>query len=1283
MNATQSAMQTKLALVLSLSSIVALGGSLDVYAAPLNLSKVPLYTNASVDPNFVLSTDDSGSMDRGFAPDQLNKPSAQLPPLYPNPINTGCWWQTEAFVLSPTGNPIYFNPATVYEPPRRANGTVMDNATWPTGWLDGVTRGNGGTTASINLETGYQLDWDIGSTGNTPGIIQHSNSPATCDPGVASASTVQRRFPFGSYAFYYAYTGPALPPEVGPPGETPVEAAARLLQRQTLIFTNSNYTAVRVPDSEKANFANWYAYYRTRNLLTRTALSRVFDSQQNLRMAWQDINSPALANTAPMRSIASSTPAGVTHRNSLFQHVLTLSATGGTPNRLALKRVGDYFSSANTSGSTSESNPYYDVATNQVLSCRQNFHLLVTDGAWKDAAGRTDGATSDTTPRTFPIPQGGTTGVAYPGDATAQLHNRIYRTETASSGNPGLADNAFYYWATDLRPDLANNVPASYGDLSVGVSGPNIPLGADENPKDRPEVYWNPANDPATWQHLVQYIVAFGVDGTMPNPESVVGFRKNPAANNPATAAPWSWPSWPVEGGESAQKIDDTWHATINSRGEFFSARSPQDLIDALNSVFLSISKRTTSNTPVSLSSGLLTTSTLGYQTLFDTSDWSGRVLATRLGTTPPTPEWDVACVLTGGTCPSVPSLGTLPPTSPSARLIATSSSSSGAGVAFQYSALSTAQRAALSINPETNVSDSLGSQRLAYIRGDRSLERSNGGSFRNRKSLLGAVVNSAALVPSQREDYRDWSDDGSTTGSFESTSAERTKKYSTFSATMQNYQTLFFGANDGMLHAVASGPRIPSPLTATPGGTERWAYVPAAVFQNLNKLTSASALQFESYVDATPQVRDVFFNNAWRRVLVGGLRLGGQGIYALDVTNPIANDEGDVAAKVLWEFTDKTPTFGPNLGYTYGTPFITRLASGDWVALVPSGYNSEVADGSVGNGRAYLFVIRIQDGAVLKQFDLGAASRGLSSVIAGDYRVDGTNPVLSVSDSAFAGDLNGNIWRFNFEGNTAASWTAERFFTAPANQAITVQPRLVRSSYEDAGAVRRKYVVTFGTGKYIENLDRSTTTQQSYYGIYDQGPGSSAYPLGQVNLQQQTLTTVGAIRRLSTNQIPASKYGWFFDFIAAGERNIAAAVVRNVSGTLIFTTLAPLSTDPCAPAAESYLMFVDGTTGGVSGTGAAGIDTNNDGVADSTDLAQLSPAFDSNRDGKINGLDDSLAVGLKLDGYIAGVTPISSVGGGSAQILIPGDDTGGAPESIEIANYEWRRRSWRELINQ
>jgi type IV pilus assembly protein PilY1 len=1265
MNATLHALSHKSAVALAIAAVAALGGSLDAFAAPLNLSRVPLYTNESVEPNFVLTFDDSGSMLRGFVPDALSNASAVVPGYDADgdgvfeAVDTRCWWRDRPWLAySAQVNKIYYDPTIVYAPPAKADGTQMPDASFTAAWEDGIQNHMGlatsnnipGGTTTRNLSTDYRILWEIGfSTTYTgigqyrPGIIRYRATNSTaCEPdeGATADEIGFLAYPTGAAkAFYYQLIA------------NPDMSLANPL------FAKDNYEFVDVTTAsaaQKTNFANWYSYYRTRSLLARSALSRVFDSQQNLRVAWQGLNANQLNNDDVIGSISG----GSTQRTQLFDFLFRNPAIGGTPNVAATQRVGTYFGGGNNSNNDlNTTNPYYDATANRELSCRQNFHLLVTDGSWN-----TSGFGSNTDAATITLPDSKT----YP----ASPHTTIYTR--GHNNNGGLADAGMYYWATDLRPNLANNVPAHYEDLTMGVTGAAAVLGADELPSTKPEIYWNPVNDPATWQHLVQYIVGFGIGGNLQFPAAYTDLRTG--------AHPTGWPTWGAIGDDVGGKVDDSWHAAINGRGEFFSVSDPQELVDSLTKVFLSVSKRTSSNTPVSLSSGLLTSNTLGYQTLFDTSDWSGRVLASVLATNPDRPEWDAACVLTGGACPSVPTAGSLPGTPANQRKIATRHSGTGVGIPFQFSSLSSAQQTALNTHPVTGLNDGFGSQRLAYIRGDRSTELQNGGRFRNRKNLLGAVVNSAALVPRVLENYSDEL-------SFEPLSAERANPYSTFSATLANYGTLFFGANDGMLHAVNSGPAVPPPPGSdSPGGTERWAYIPSTVFNNLNKLTNQQALQFESYVDASPQIRDVFINGGWRRVLIGGLRLGGQGVYALDVTNPRATSEGDVAAKVLWEFSDRTNAASANLGFTYGSPFVTRLANGEWVALVPGGYNSEVADGAAGDGTAHLFVLRVRDGAILKDFALGATSRGLSSVVAGDYRAVGDNPLFSVSDVAFAGDLNGNIWRFNLEGTTAASWTAVKFFTAAANQAITVQPRIARTAYQDSGTVRRKYVVAFGTGKYIENVDRSTTFQQSYYGLFDQGPVSSDYPLNQSKLQQQTLSTVGAVRRLSTTQVPASKRGWFFNFLASGERNISQAVLRNVSGTLIFTTLAPLSTDPCAPAAESYLMFVDASSGGVPGTAAAGVDTNNDGVADSTDLGQLSPAFDSNRDGKITNADDKLAVGLKLDGYIAGVTPISGVGGGSAQIIIPGDGSGGTGSTgstIEIANYEWRRRSWRELITQ
>lgn len=1242
-----------------LSGLMTLASSATIQAAPLNLSRVPLYTNEGVEPNFVLTFDDSGSMARGYVPDAFSS-NKTLFPGYPHvdgpdagtdpdPIDTRCWWATANWSFSPEVNKLFYNPAITYSPPIGADGVEFANASFGAAREDGVL--NTGTARNLNSD--FRINWELGGGSNRPKILLRasgSNVPPNTSNGAncETADTMYRTFPFSNArAFYYAYQ--------------PTNAACLAVPAASRRFNNACYTAVDMttrPATEQTNFANWYSYYRTRSLLARSSLSRVFDSQQKLRVAWQNLNANQLDNSKVINTIAG----GSTQRTQLFSFIFNSPVSGNTPNRAATKRVGDYFGGGtNQNSDMNTTNPYYDVASNSELSCRQNFHLLMTDGGWNSTAG----VIGNFDTQSFTLPAGGRT---YTPNTD---HTNIYSKEHPDNDD-GLADNAFFYWSRDLRPNLANNVPASYGDLTVGVTGPNTPLAADELPSSRDEIYWNPKNDPATWQHMTQYIVGFGIGGNVPFPSSYDSLRAGTYSGG--------WPNWGGDGDTNEQVVDDTWHAAINSRGDFFSVNDPQELITALSNVFSSIANKVASNTPVSLSSGLLTSTTLGYQTLFDTSDWSGRVVATNLDSS--TAQWDVSCVLTGGPCTSVPSAGTLPGIGPNSRLIATSKGANG--IPFRYASLSTAQKALLNRDPLTGSTDTLGSDRLNYIRGERSKEQVSGGPFRNRKSLLGSVVNSSAVIWPRASGYRD-------DISFPAGSPERAAPYSTYVSGLPEQNTVLFGANDGMLHAVNAG------SAADGGGQERWAFVPATVFANLNKLTSTAALEYQSYVDASPAIRDAFINGRWTKVLVGGLRLGGQGVYALDVTNSILSSEGDVAAKVLWEFSDKSPG-GSNLGYTYGEPFITRTANGDWVALIPGGYNSEESDGAVGSGNASLFVLRLADGTVLREFDLGPGSRGLSSVNGGDYRVDGAAHDFDVLDVAFAGDLNGDIWRFNFEGTSPGSWAAEKFFDAPANQSVTVLPRIVRSAYEDVGTVRRKYVVTFGTGKYIEGDDRSSTSVQSYYGVYDQGAGSGDYPITQSRLRKQTLTQTGNIRQLTTNQVALAQRGWYFNMIATGERSISTAVVRNTNGSLIFTTLAPLSANPCEPTAQSFLMFVDGTTGGVPGTGSAGIDSNNDGVADTTDAGQLYASFDSNLDGAITSADSPLSVGIQLQGYAAGVTPISNVGGGTGQIILPPDalpwpdnDGNGVRDCEEtvppscsndltIPQTEWRRRSWREL---
>ena len=56
--------------------------------------------------------------------------------------------------------------------------------------------------------------------------------------------------------------------------------------------------------------------------------------------------------------------------------------------------------------------------------------------------------------------------------------------------------------------------------------------------------------------------------------------------------------------------------------------------------------------------------------------------------------------------------------------------------------------------------------------------------------------------------------------------------------------------------------------------------------------------------------------------MLVGGLAAGGQGVYALDITNPNIFAPGAATSIVRWEFTDANDA---DLGYVFGQPLLVK----------------------------------------------------------------------------------------------------------------------------------------------------------------------------------------------------------------------------------------------------------------------------------------------------------------------------------------------------------------------
>jgi len=495
---------------------------------------------------------------------------------------------------------------------------------------------------------------------------------------------------------------------------------------------------------------------------------------------------------------------------------------------------------------------------------------------------------------------------------------------------------------------------------------------------------------------------------------------------------------------------------------------------------------------------------------------------------------------------------------------------------------------------------DGYGAQRVQWLRGSAANEAASCGTctpaLRSRPtSKLGDIIHSApSYVAAPASGYPDSMESGT---------------YSGFAATYASRAAMIYvGANDGMLHA----------FSATTG-REMLAYVPTPVYKNLSALTATSLsavpgdpVAHHYYVDASPTISDVYYGGGWHTLLAGGMGAGGQGVFALDVTDPSSFAQANATAIVRWEFTDANDA---DLGYVFAQPLLVKTNNGRWSVIVGNGYNNSEDDGRrSSNGHAILFVLDAETGAVRAKIDTGSGSastpNGLSGPIAVDTNGDG------IADVVYAGDLFGNLWKFDLSSSSAGAWNVafggEPLFTTDG-QPITVRPDVTR--FTQGG-----YLVTFGTGRYIDTSDGTSTDRQSFYGIRDAGA-----PVGdQSDLVRQRIVSSSAAGndgntyRLSTHAVGpatidaplsgdnalslasyyANKKGWYINLPATGERVVSDANIR--AGRVVFNTLIP-NTDPCGFGGTGWVMEVDVMTGNRNDTPT--FDTNADNTISAADL--------------------------------------------------------------------------------
>lgn len=1242
------------------------GASLPANAAVLNISQTPLILSETVAPNLILTLDDSGSMVWAFVPDSID--------------NLHSTRRAKAAYF----NPMSYNPAITYRiPPKYETSGALSTTPFSTSFTTAYHNGMNPGRGSFNLNNGYRATWaynpkdtlqsttqyGFSNTSSryaynpTPDFYLDTTTNQTLTNGQSSSEILFNNIKFkinrisntnctativsapatitaltcsrsnstytirsttdlrstATQAYYYLY-------DEALPSCTTIATNRRADENcYKPVFVSTTSGEIRTDDSavgkdERQNFAIWYSFYRNRALATLSAAQIAFaELPQSVRITWQGLGKctsfdGSNTNCKDNKFREYNAP----QKGQLFSYLQDPFFDQSTYLRQGIRRAGEFLKSATAWQKYPNDSSQSNNAGN-TYSCRPSYHIVMTDGMWNDSyTAPSNTLRSDDV--NFSLPD-----------------NTAYKNSTkpfSDSTTQTFADLAMHYWATDLNSGLDNGLQPYY------------PFKSNNADSD----YWDPRNNPATWQHMVNFVMGLGLTNSLVQPglewDPLKGTFGGTGYDNLVSGAK----AWPAAGSGSANNVYDLWHAAINSRGEFFSVDSPEDMVNAFKDILNRISDRTTSAARPAVSASFVSDADSNsiqsnvYATQFSSEDWSGELVKTLISS-----NGDQEAKWSAKNANQSISASTR-------KVFMKDANNSTTGFKeFTWSNLGSTFQSFLNLNPESLIAgttDSRGQNRVAYIRGDRSNEGTDTTKFRKRSTILGDIINSSPVVvgtPSYLSYLADAIEnpDGNRSG-YQSYSKFREANHKS-----KRKEMIYVGGNDGMLHGFNAA-----------SGKEEFAYIPTEVIKNLYRLTGQNYKGGEHrfFVDGSPVVRDIYFgdatNEGWRTVLIGTLRAGGKALFALDITDP-------ENIKLLWEFDS---TSDSDLGFTFAQPEITRLHSGQWAVLMGNGYNST-------SDKASLMVIDIKKGTLLKKLTVPAVvesgvtlPNGLSSVRGADNNGDG------VVDYAYAGDLQGNLWRFDLLPTNASSTATDPFsrklpevaattvndfkiaygdkpiFTArdsksgqQKRQAITIQPSLVRHP------TGYGYLVLIGTGKYFEGSDANVDTSRSMslYGIWDRKTkrqttsASSLLASQRSRLQKQKFTTqangvtigdeqqsaVSDIRLLSSESIlwytapnpsgpidpeytlkdeNVKTWGWALDLAVentSGAQTLTGEMVVNnmaARGRTLFTSSLTPNQDPCKAGADTWLYGIDAHTGGRTDYNV--LDLNNDKIVSSKD---------------------------------------------------------------------------------
>lgn len=982
-----------------------------------------------------------------------------------------------------------------------------------------------------------------------------------------------------------------------------------------------------------------------------------------IRLAWQSMwnngNTPGARTLTPggensmrpFENSAAGTPGGAQHRTNFNTFITGLSSNNGTPSHSIASRVDTYMRD------TSVNSPWKNrpgVANSPELSCRRSYHVFMTDGSWNTHDGQTAGTIIPAPPsvgnvdgiiQNLPTPDSSVTDsftqtipTQYtPFSAETRLYSdnwsnsvptvtvnpfRFDSPRTASRDLGTLSDFAFNSWVKDLQPNISNAVKPilkKIGNETFGTGAAATTL---------PE-FWNPKNNPATWQHVVTHTIGFGRsastwagapvwDTTLnangaPNDNTYGGdfvnlLNGSVAWQNPMPATTSCATDRNGNNGictSNPLRASELWHMALNGRGKFYPARTPQALTDAFNDILSNILADTSKPlTSIAANTRTLKAGANTYIAGYSAKKWSGTLAARGLDSTTatiqPAEVWNAATLLDDRDFADrfIFSYGVLP------------TAAAPTGFAWTtYAGLPSAQQAPLNRNSAGAV-DGNGADRFNFIRGERTKEETAtpAGIFRSRASKLGDIVNSSVW-------YTGAPDSGFTQDS-----------YGTFKTNNAGRDPMIYiGANDGMLHGFSA---------AT--GVEKMAYIPQGIAQGTLRNLADTNYAHRFYVDGHPFTGDFYNGSDWKTALVGTLGAGGKGYFVLDATNPTNFNSTQAPNLVIADTTASTDAeVAPYLGHIFSKPVveevnnqmstrqIVRMNNNRWAMVTGNGYNStnevpvliiQYLDGDKRIKKVSPCISKTT-GLLITPCDFQGAN-GLSAPQLINLNGDGT------ADVAYAGDLQGNLWKFNLSSSSDSNWEvsfANRPFfiarTVAKPNAPSVRQAITNAPYWTVNKAKGGVMVLVATGKNLTKADQTTTGEDTFYGLHDvsahtttTNPSSGIKTLTitdttPINLASQTdlpntlvkqsYYTVGTVNdsgytyyRQTENAVDyegsaasAAKRGWYISWPKAGQRVLNNIELYSGSGVFVQGVIpaseANSTEETCTPQTSNEKGFV------------------------------------------------------------------------------------------------------------